>query len=76
MFFRLCAATVLGLTCFLVPVAQAGPRDALQTQLAHALRARHVKPAQTGAVVLDLQTGRTLFAEHARLALRPASNEK
>ena len=60
----------------LVPAAQAGPRDALQQQLARALRARHVSPAQTGAVVLDLRTGRTLFAENARRALRPASNEK
>jgi D-alanyl-D-alanine carboxypeptidase/D-alanyl-D-alanine-endopeptidase (penicillin-binding protein 4) len=61
---------------FLVPVAQAGSRAGFQQQLAQALRARHVSPAQTGAVVLDLRTGQTLFAEHSRLALRPASNQK
>jgi D-alanyl-D-alanine carboxypeptidase/D-alanyl-D-alanine-endopeptidase (penicillin-binding protein 4) len=60
----------------LVPAALAGSRDAFRQQLTRALRAPHVSPAQTGAVVLDLRTGQTLFADHARLALRPASNEK
>ena len=68
------AAAVAAL--FLVPAAEAGSRDAFQLQLSQALRARHVSPAQTGAIVLDLATGKTLFAEHAHLALRPASNEK
>jgi D-alanyl-D-alanine carboxypeptidase/D-alanyl-D-alanine-endopeptidase (penicillin-binding protein 4) len=35
-----------------------------------------VSPAQTGAVVVDLRTGQTLFASNANLSLRPASNEK
>lgn len=48
----------------------------LQAQLARALHARHVSPARTGAVVLDLETGATLFDRNARLPLRPASNEK
>jgi serine-type D-Ala-D-Ala carboxypeptidase/endopeptidase (penicillin-binding protein 4) len=60
----------------LVPAAQAGSRTAFPTQLARALHARHVSPARTGAIVLDLQTGSTLFAHNPRLALRPASNEK
>jgi D-alanyl-D-alanine carboxypeptidase/D-alanyl-D-alanine-endopeptidase (penicillin-binding protein 4) len=60
----------------LVPAAQAGPRTAFQAQLARALHAKHLSPARTGAVVLDLQTGQTLFADNAHLALRPASNEK
>src|SRR5207237_322610 len=38
--------------------------------------ARHVSPGQTGAIVLDLQTGEALFAHNAQLPLRPASNEK
>jgi len=68
---------VVAIVAFLfVPAAQAGSRDALQQQLARALRARHVSPAKTGAVVLDLHTGNTLFAHNARLALRPASNQK
>jgi D-alanyl-D-alanine carboxypeptidase/D-alanyl-D-alanine-endopeptidase (penicillin-binding protein 4) len=61
---------------FLVPAAQAGSRSAFQSQLARALHARRVSPARTGAVVLDLQTGSTLFAHNRRLPLRPASNEK
>jgi D-alanyl-D-alanine carboxypeptidase/D-alanyl-D-alanine-endopeptidase (penicillin-binding protein 4) len=60
----------------LVPVAQGRSRDAFQQHLANALRARHVSPAETGAVVLDLQTGGTLFTENAHRPLRPASNQK
>lgn len=57
------------------PAAQAG-RASLQTQLARALKAKHVDPARTGAIVLDLQSGRTLFAQNPNLPLLPASNEK
>jgi D-alanyl-D-alanine carboxypeptidase/D-alanyl-D-alanine-endopeptidase (penicillin-binding protein 4) len=60
----------------LVPAAQAGSHDAFQSQLSRALHAKHVSPSRTGAIVLDLQTGETLFAQNSRLALRPASNEK
>jgi serine-type D-Ala-D-Ala carboxypeptidase/endopeptidase (penicillin-binding protein 4) len=73
---RLGAAVVAIVAFFLVPAAQAGSGDAFQQQLARALHARHVSPAQTGAVVLDLATGRTLFAQNSGRALRPASNEK
>jgi len=71
------AATAVAIAAFLlVPAAQAGSRSALQTQLARALHARYVSPARTGAVVFDLDAGTNLFAHNARLALRPASNEK
>jgi serine-type D-Ala-D-Ala carboxypeptidase/endopeptidase (penicillin-binding protein 4) len=73
---RLGAAVVAIVAFFLVPTAQAGSRNAFQQQLAQALRARHVSPAQTGAIVLDLKTGRTLFTQNSARALRPASNEK
>ena len=73
---RPAAAVVAIVAFFLVPAAQAGSRSAFQAQLARALHARHVSTAQTGAIVLDLQTGSTLFAHNARLPLRPASNEK
>ena len=74
--FRL-AAAFAGIAALLpVPTALAGSNDVLQQQLASALRAPHVSSAQTGAIVLDLRTGETLFAHNARLALRPASNEK
>ncbi len=73
---RLAAATVAVAAFSLVPAAQAGSRNAFQAQLARALHARHVSPARTGAIVLDLESGTDLFAHNPRLALRPASNEK
>ena len=73
---RLGAAVVAIVAFFLVPAAQAGSRNAFQQLLARALHARHVSPAQTGAIVLDLRTGRTLFTQNSTHALRPASNEK
>ena len=73
---RLAAATVAVVAFSLVPAAQAGSRSAFQAQLARALHARHVSPARTGAIVLDLESGTDLFAHNPRLGLRPASNEK
>jgi serine-type D-Ala-D-Ala carboxypeptidase/endopeptidase (penicillin-binding protein 4) len=73
---RFAAAAVAVVAFFLVPAAEAGSRDAFQQRLARALHARHVSPSLTGAVVVDLQTGRLVFAHNARLPLRPASNEK
>ena len=73
---RPAAAAVASVAFLLVPAAQAGSRNAFQQRLAHALHARHVSPSRTGAVVLDLRTGRVLFAHNAHLPLRPASNEK
>jgi D-alanyl-D-alanine carboxypeptidase/D-alanyl-D-alanine-endopeptidase (penicillin-binding protein 4) len=72
---RLAAGAAI-LALVLVPSAQAGSRSAFQKRLARALRARHVSPSLTGAIVLDLRTGQTLFAQNSRLPLRPASNEK
>jgi serine-type D-Ala-D-Ala carboxypeptidase/endopeptidase (penicillin-binding protein 4) len=74
--FRAAAAAMAIVAFFVVTAAQAGADDAFQQQLSRALHAPYVSPAQTGAIVLDLQTGQTLFAHNPRLALRPASNEK
>jgi serine-type D-Ala-D-Ala carboxypeptidase/endopeptidase (penicillin-binding protein 4) len=74
--FRRLAAAAAILVLVLVPAAQARSRSEFQDRLALALRARHVSPSQTGAIVLDLRTGETLFAQNSRLPLRPASNEK
>lgn len=74
--FRAAAAVVAIVAFLVVPVAQAGSDDVFQQQLSRALHAPYVSPARTGAIVLDLQTGQTLFAHNPRLALRPASNEK
>ncbi|HJQ50078.1 MAG TPA: D-alanyl-D-alanine carboxypeptidase/D-alanyl-D-alanine-endopeptidase [Gaiellaceae bacterium] len=73
---RLAAATAGIAALLLVPAALAGSADVFRHQLASALRAPHVSPGQTGAVVVDLRTGQTVFAQNASLALRPASNEK
>ena len=73
---RLAAAVVAIVAFFGAPAAQAGSRNAFQQLLARALHARHVSPAQTGAIVLDLRTGSTLFTQNSGRSLRPASNEK
>jgi len=61
------------LVALVTPVAAAA---SLQSALEHALRVPHVSLAATGAVVLDLDTGATIFSRNATLALLPASNEK
>ena len=73
---RLAAAFAGIAALLLVPAAVAGSLDVIQSELAAALHARHVSPALTGAIVLDLRTGQTVFAQNAGLALRPASNQK
>ncbi len=66
-------ATVVALV--LVPASPGGSTP-LARQLTEALHSREVSAAQTGAVVLDLQTGRVVFALNAERPLHPASNEK
>jgi serine-type D-Ala-D-Ala carboxypeptidase/endopeptidase (penicillin-binding protein 4) len=73
---RLAATGAAIVALFVASAAHAGSRSGFQLQLARALRTPHVSPGQTGAIALDLRTGRTLFARNAHLALRPASNEK
>lgn len=73
---RLAAALAGSAALLFASAALGGSNGVLQQELAAALRAPHVSPAQTGAVVLDLESGQTLFAHNAGLALRPASNEK
>lgn len=70
---RLVAAALVAV--LVVPAAQAAG-SSLQGRLGRALQAKHVSPRRTGAVVLDLQSGRTLFAQNPSLPLLPASNEK
>jgi serine-type D-Ala-D-Ala carboxypeptidase/endopeptidase (penicillin-binding protein 4) len=61
----------------LVLAASAGASgSALDQRLAKALAVPHVSRARTAALVFDLQTGTTVFAQHDSLALAPASNEK
>jgi serine-type D-Ala-D-Ala carboxypeptidase/endopeptidase (penicillin-binding protein 4) len=56
--------------------AQTGADPALQRKLARALRVPHVRPSQTGALAVELATGRTLFARRAGASFAPASTEK
>jgi D-alanyl-D-alanine carboxypeptidase/D-alanyl-D-alanine-endopeptidase (penicillin-binding protein 4) len=57
-------------------VAPATAAASLQSSLERALRVPHVSLASTGAVVLDLDSGETVYARNANLSLLPASNEK
>jgi D-alanyl-D-alanine carboxypeptidase len=57
-------------------VSPAAAAASLQSALARALRVPHVSLAATGAVVLDLETGATIYSRNATLSLLPASNEK
>jgi serine-type D-Ala-D-Ala carboxypeptidase/endopeptidase (penicillin-binding protein 4) len=64
---------VLAALVFAAPAAGQSP---LETRLAKALAVPHVKLAQSGAAVVDLETGRALFAHNSGTAFAPASNEK
>jgi D-alanyl-D-alanine carboxypeptidase/D-alanyl-D-alanine-endopeptidase (penicillin-binding protein 4) len=57
-------------------VAPATSLASLQSALQQALRVPHVSLASTGAVVVDLTTGETVYSQNASLSLLPASNEK
>ena len=57
-------------------VAPATSWASLQSALEQALRVPHVSIASTGAVVVDLTTGETVYSQNASLSLLPASNEK
>jgi serine-type D-Ala-D-Ala carboxypeptidase/endopeptidase (penicillin-binding protein 4) len=73
---RAVAAVLLAALAVPAAAARATPRASLQQRLAAALRVDHVSPAASGAVVVELATGRTVFAHNATLSLLPASNEK
>jgi D-alanyl-D-alanine carboxypeptidase/D-alanyl-D-alanine-endopeptidase (penicillin-binding protein 4) len=68
---RLAVAALL--VAFAAPAAAAA---SLQSALERALRVPHVSLAATGAVVLDLDNGTTVYSRNAALPLLPASNEK
>jgi len=56
--------------------APATAASSLRERLAHALAVHGVSLAASGAEVVDLETGRTVFAHNATRPLLPASNEK
>jgi len=71
-------AAALGIAAAaLALVATGGAADrSLRSLLTGALHAPFVDFADSGALVLDLETGRVVYAHNATLPLRPASNEK
>jgi serine-type D-Ala-D-Ala carboxypeptidase/endopeptidase (penicillin-binding protein 4) len=62
----------------LAPSAPAATRadSPLGRRLAQALRVPHVSPIRSAALVVDLDTDETIFAQNASRPLAPASNEK
>jgi D-alanyl-D-alanine carboxypeptidase/D-alanyl-D-alanine-endopeptidase (penicillin-binding protein 4) len=70
------AAAAVLLAAVALPAAAAGSSASLQQQLAAALAVKHVSLAMSGATVIDLETGETVFAQNATHSLLPASNEK
>ena len=69
------AVGVLAVAVVLPASAGAAPAT-LGSRLERALRVPHVSAAASGATVIDLSTGHTVFARNAALPLLPASNEK
>jgi len=57
-------------------VTPAAGSASLASALERALHVPYVSLGATGAVVLDLETGETVYSHNASLSLRPASNEK
>jgi len=72
------AAAVLGLVSLALAFAAPGGASnrSLHNRLARALHTPYVSYAGSGAVAVDLATGKVVYAHNANLSLRPASNEK
>jgi D-alanyl-D-alanine carboxypeptidase/D-alanyl-D-alanine-endopeptidase (penicillin-binding protein 4) len=73
---RLAAVTLAAVA--LVPSAPAATRaeSPLGRRLAQALRVPHVSPTRSAALVVDLDSDATIFAQNPSRPLAPASNEK
>lgn len=68
------AAAALGLAAGGAAQTRADPP--LQRRLGRALVVPHVRPSQTGALAVELATGRPVFARNAAVPFAPASTEK
>jgi serine-type D-Ala-D-Ala carboxypeptidase/endopeptidase (penicillin-binding protein 4) len=58
------------------PPTGAAERTPLARKLGNALRAPHVAPSRTGALAVDIVSGRPVYSHNLALPLIPASNEK
>ena len=72
---RLLAAALAAVFLSTSPAAAAGPTS-LARKLSRALSVPQVAKSRTGAMAVDLATGRPVYAHNLRLPLIPASNEK
>ncbi len=73
------AASVVAPLAALATVSSAGAAHGgppLEQRLAKALTVPHVSPARSGALAVDLSTGKVLYGRNQSLSLAPASNEK
>jgi D-alanyl-D-alanine carboxypeptidase/D-alanyl-D-alanine-endopeptidase (penicillin-binding protein 4) len=72
---RLLAVALAALFLSSSPASAAGPAP-LARKLSKALSVPHVAKSRTGAVAIDLATGKAVYAHNLGLPLIPASNEK
>jgi D-alanyl-D-alanine carboxypeptidase/D-alanyl-D-alanine-endopeptidase (penicillin-binding protein 4) len=72
---RLVAVALAAVFVSAAPAASAGPIP-LARKLSQALSVPQVAKSRTGAVAVDLTTGRAVYAHNLQLPLIPASNEK
>jgi len=76
---RLILAFVTASVAWGVSQAAAGPGTPqldLGTRLGAALHAKGISPARTGAVAIDLLSGKVVYAHNSSVGFVPASNEK
>ena len=70
------AALVAAVAACLAVAAPAQAAAALKERLARALAVPHVRPGQTGALAVDLRTGKPVYGVNTGRAFLPASTEK
>jgi D-alanyl-D-alanine carboxypeptidase/D-alanyl-D-alanine-endopeptidase (penicillin-binding protein 4) len=69
-------AATLAVALFVAVSVGAGASPSLEVALAQALRAPGIAPTRTAAIVVDAETGATLYARNSTASLLPASAEK
>jgi D-alanyl-D-alanine carboxypeptidase/D-alanyl-D-alanine-endopeptidase (penicillin-binding protein 4) len=73
---RLALVLIVLFSGFASPQAATATETPLARKLAKALQAPHVASSRTGALAVDLATGRPVYSHNLTLPLIPASNEK
>jgi D-alanyl-D-alanine carboxypeptidase/D-alanyl-D-alanine-endopeptidase (penicillin-binding protein 4) len=69
-------STLVFLAAMLLASPAGAGSSSLATRLAATLAVPHVSQKRTAALVVDLETGLTVFSKHETRSLAPASNEK